>query len=550
MRTTQRTAFCVTVSFVFALLTATAVRSQVYTDLVNLGETNTDPLNPAWMGTFAQGRDGNLYSTTQAGGQFTQGHQYGTVFRLTPSGDMTELYSFANTGDGALPNSGLTLATDGNFYGTTPVGGANGYGTIFRITSSGNYTVMHSFVGTTEGSNANTPPIQGFDGNLYGTTGDGVNMFGAFYKMTPAGVVTVLYKFPSTNRYPRGIVLGTDGNFYGTTVGTSQGLGTVFKMTPKGQITILHQFAGTDGANPIGQLIQANDGNFYGTTEKGGTGAQGVVFKTTASGVFTVLHNFANDSNGMDPLAGLVEGTDGNFYGTLLANPGVSGGLLFRITPSGAYTILYQYLSKNKDGNAPQTAMIQHTSGTFFGDTTSGGAGAFCGCGVLYSLDMDLGPFVTFLPPQSQAKVGKSIGLFGQGFTGATNVTFNGTPASFSVVSDTYITATVPSGAGTGAIRVSTSGGALISNKVFRVTPQLLSFAPPQGPVGTQVTITGVSLTQAKGVGFGDRIPAQYTVNSDTQVTAIVPVGAKTGKVGIETKGGTAISSGTFTVTQ
>jgi len=532
-------------TILFTLVVTATAYAQTYTDLYNLGATNTDPLNPAWMGTFAQGRDGNLYSTTQAGGD---NKVDGTIFRLTPSGDMAKLYSFDST-IGGIPYSGLTLATDGNFYGTTTIGGA-GYGTIFRITPSGTYTALHNFVGATEGSNAYTPPIQGFDGNLYGTTGDGVNMFGTFYRMTPAGAVTVLYKFPGTNRYPRGIVLGNDGNFYGTTVGTSTGLGTVFKMTPQGKITILHTFNGSDGLNPIGQLILGNDGNFYGTTSKGGSGSYGVAYKITPSGVFTVLHNFANDGKGSNILAGLVQATDGNFYGAAQTNPGVSSGLLFQLKPNGDYTILHEYTRTSNDGGAPQTAMIQHTSGTLFGDTDSGGTGAFCACGVLYSLDMVLDPFVTFLPPQSQAKVGKTIGLLGQGFTGTTKVTFNGTSASFSVASDTYMTATVPAGAGTGLIRVTTPGGTLPSNRTFRVTPQLLSFDPPNGPVGTQVTITGVSLTQTQGVGFGDRVPAQFTVNSDTQVTAIVPQGAKTGPVGIQTKGGTAISSGTFTVTQ
>lgn len=548
MRASLPAKLCFLASLAFTLSFALAAHGQTYTDLYNLGETNTDPLNPAWMGTFAQGRDGNLYSTTQAGGD---NKVDGTIFQLTPSGGMTELLSFGNIGhDGLKPNSGLTLGTDGNLYGTTPAGGANGYGTIFRIAPGGTYTVVHSFVGTTEGTSANTPPIQGFDDNFYGTTGDGVNMYGTFYKMTPAGVVTVLYKFPATNRYPRGIVLGNDGNFYGTTVGTSTGLGTVFKMTPQGKITILHTFTGSDGANPIGQLILANDGNFYSTTEKGGSGLYGVVYKITPSGVFTVLHNFANDGQGSQPLAGLVPGTDGKFYGTVSTNPGVSAGLLYQITSTGVYTILHQYTRANNDGGSPQTAMIQHTGGILFGDTENGGTGTFCACGVLYSLDMDLNPFVTFLPPHSQGKVGKMIGLLGQGFTGATNVTFNGTAASFHVASDTYMTTTVPSGAGTGSIRVTGGGGTLTSNRIFRVTPQLLSFDPPSGPVGTQVTITGVSLTQTLGVGFGDRIPAQFTVNSDTQVTAIVPSGAKTGPVGIETKGGIAISSGMFTVTQ
>ena len=286
-----------------------------------------------------------------------------------------------------------------------------------------------------------------------------------------------------------------------------------------------------------------------GTADKGGSGAQGVVFKISPSGAFTVLHNFANNGQGMSPIAGLVQATDGNFYGMAFSNPGVGAGLIYQITSSGTYTIVHEYLSKNKDGASPQTPMIQHTGGTLFGDTYAGGIGSFCACGVLFSLDLDLDPFVTFLPPQSQAKVGKTIGLLGQGFTGTTKVTFNGTSASFNVASDTYMTATVPTGAGSGTIRVTTPGGTLPSNKIFRVTPQLLSFDPPSGPVGTQVTITGVSLTQTQGVGFGNRKPAQFTVNSDTQVTAIVPDGAQTGPVGIQTKGGTAISSGTFTVT-
>jgi uncharacterized repeat protein (TIGR03803 family) len=111
--------------------------------------------------------------------------------------------------------------------------------------------------------------------------------------------------------------MGTDGNFYGTTVGNSIGLGTVFRMTPQGKITILHQFSGTDGSNPIGQLIQANDGNFYGTAKTGGSGAQGVAYKLTPAGAFTVLHNFANNGQGMSPIAGLVQATDGKFYGIL-----------------------------------------------------------------------------------------------------------------------------------------------------------------------------------------------------------------------------------------
>jgi len=165
----------------------------------------------------------------------------------------------------------------------------------------------------------------------------------------------------------------------------------------------------------------------------------------------------------------------------------------------------------------------------------------------LFGLDIGLDPFVVFV--RDYNNTGGIAGILGQGFTGTTDVSINGTPAKFKVVSDTFLKATIPDGATTGFVTVSTPGGTLTSNKPFRVTPQLLSFDPPSGSVGTQVTITGVSLTQTQGVGFGNRVPAQFTVNSDTQVTATLPEGAKTGKIGIETKGGIAISSGTFTVT-
>jgi hypothetical protein len=214
------------------------------------------------------------------------------------------------------------------------------------------------------------------------------------------------------------------------------------------------------------------------------------------------------------------------------------------------YTILHEYLAKNKDGASPQTPMIQQTGGTLFGDTYSGGIGTFCACGVLFSLDMGLGPFVTFLPPQSQGRVGKTIGLLGQGLTGTTKVAFSGTSAVFSVVSDTYMTATVPNGAQTGSIRVTTPGGSLTSNKKFRVAPQLTDFDPTSGPVGTVVTINGVSLSQTSKVTFGGVKATTFAVVSDAQVTATVPAGAVTGRITITTTGGTATSAGEFTVTQ
>ena len=196
------------------------------------------------------------------------------------------------------------------------------------------------------------------------------------------------------------------------------------------------------------------------------------------------------------------------------------------------------------DGSLSYGGLFQSTNGVFFGTTQGGGV---LNAGTVFSLDMGLKPFIMQIP--AYGRVATVNGMLGQGFNGATNVSFDGRTASFIVISDTFLKATVPAGATTGFVTVTTPSGTLTSNKPFRVTPQLLSFDPPSGPVGTQVTITGVSLTQTNAVGFGDRIPAQFTVNSDTQVTATVPAGAKTGKVGVETKGGIAISAGTFTVT-
>jgi uncharacterized repeat protein (TIGR03803 family) len=523
-------------------VSAATLHAQTYTDLYNFGSKSGDPTDPAWVGLFAQGRDGNLYSTTQTGGTIN----CGTAFQLTPAGKVTPLYSFMNKSDGCFPNSGLTLGTDGSFYGTTSAGGSVGAGTVFKISSTGKFTLLHTFNGTTEGVTANAPPIQGFDGNFYGTTSDGGGeVFGTVYKMTPAGNLTVIYTFGGNYRYPEGLTLGTDGNFYGTALGT---YGLVFKVTPHGMFAPLHSFVSTDGQSPLGAIIQASDGNFYGTTNGGGSGGAGVAYRVTPSGVLTDLFSFANNGLGMNPRAGLVQATDGKFYGATTTDPGTSFGTLFQMTSTGAYTdlVFLTNTSGQYPGANPQVSLFQHTNGTLYGDTYGGGSQI---AGVVYSLGMGLGPFVSFVGPLFEDKVGKTIEILGQGLTGTTKVSFHGVGATFSVVSDTYLTAVVPSGATTGSVTVSTPGGKLTSNKPFRVTPQLLSFDPTSGPVGTPVTITGVSLTQTKGVGFGNKVLAQFTVNSDTQVTATVPTGAKTGKIAIKTLGGIATSSGTFTVT-
>jgi uncharacterized repeat protein (TIGR03803 family) len=413
---------------------------------------------------------------------------------------------------------------------------------------------MHNFNGNTEGTTANAPPIQGKDGNFYGTTGNGGGaVFGTVYKMTPAGVYKVLFTFDGTIRYPEAITLGTDGNFYGTFLG---GTGTnvnggVFKVTPSGKLTVLHRFTDTDGKNPMGAIIQATDGNFYGTTRMGGTGGQGVVYKMTPAGVLTVLHNFANDGHGLAPFAGLVQATDGKFYGVTITNPGTSSGVLYQITSTGSYAdlVFFSNVAGNFRGANPQVSLLQHTNGTLFGDTLGGGNNAGCiGCGVLYSLKMGLGPFVSMLPSLRWGKAGATIQFLGQGFTGTSAVSFNGAPASFTVVSDTFLTAKVPTGATSGKVSVTTPSGILTSSQIFKVIPLISSFTPTSGPVGARVTIIGSGFTGATKVTFGGAAATTYTVDSGTQITAIVPTAAKTGNIVVTTPGGTA-SKGTFTVT-
>lgn len=534
-----RTAVLIFTTLMLMAAAAAVANAQVYTDIFNFDGTNG--ASPYYPNLLAQGRDGNLYATTPDGGAyqcvlFGENQGCGVVFKITLSGAPTVLYNFDGAVDGSVPFSGLTLSTDGNLYGTTYQNGSNGDGTIFKITPSGHLTTLYSF---TDGGNPFAPPIQATDGNFYGTTRGGTA-----YKITSSGVFSSLGSLPASSYAP--LVQATDGNFYGTTVGGGGlGGGTVFEMTPKGMITIVYNFDGPHGSGIYSPVIQGSDGNLYGTTQAGGNYGQGVVFKLTPQGAITLLHSFPDPhylNDGSQLWAGLVQATDGNFYGATYGGGTNGNGVIFQITPAGVYSILYNF--DYGYGGYPLSTPMQHTNGTIYGTTWQGGSSL----GVVYSFDMGLAPFVSFVLPVG--KVGKTVEILGQGFTGTGGVSFNGTAADFKVISDTFLGADVPNGAETGSVTVTTPTGTLTSNVPFRVTPQLLNFNPPSGPVGTLVTITGVSLTQTTGVGFGDYVPAQFTVNSDTQVTATVPTGARTGRVGIQTLGGIALSSSPFTVTK
>jgi uncharacterized repeat protein (TIGR03803 family) len=417
---------------------------------------------------LVQGANGNFYGTTINGGATSNG----TVFKITASGTLTTLHSFDGT-DGAYPFAGLVQATNGNFYGTTDDGGVNvcggsGCGTVFKITPSGNLTTLHSFDGT-DGYAPEAGLVQG-NGNFYGTTrAGGASNDGTVFKITASGTLTTLYSFCSQTgctdgAYPQaGLVQGIDGKFYGTTEeGGANSNGTVFKITPSGTLTTLHSFDGTDGAFPQAGLVQGTDGKLYGTTEEeGGANSYGTVFKITPSGTLTTLHSF-DETDGAYPFAGLVQATDGNFYGTT-TQAGANGyGTVFTITPSGTVTTLHSF--DDADGAYSQAGLVQDTNGKFYGTTEKGGAN---GDGTVLSLSVGLGPFVVTQP--TSGTVGAAVKILGTNLTGATSVTFNGTAATFTVKSKSEITTTVPLGATTGTVQVVTPGGTLSSNVPFRI---------------------------------------------------------------------------------
>jgi len=459
-------------------MAATSMHGQTFSVLYDFGAKISDPYQP-YVEIVVQGRDGNLYSTASQGGS----SGIGAAYRITPSGTLTEIYSFSPAG-GLLPFGGLTLGADGNLYGTTYAGNSNGdpnknYGTIFKLTPNGKLTYLYSFANWAEGIFPYAPPVQGRDGNWYGTTTSGGKGYGTIYKITPTGKFSTLYQFDSTHGDSpyAPLVQGTDGSFYGTTYnGGTNGNGVIFKITSSGKFAVVFNFDATHGSQPVGGLIQASDGNFYGTTRFGGSLGNGVVFQIPPSGLgLTVLHSMNGTTDGQQPYAALVEGTDGHLYstnsqgGTPSQSCGQYGcGTLFKISLRGAFSVVHNF--QYAAGSTPYVPVIQHTNGMLYGTTEIGGSGArgTCnGCGVFYELNEGLAPYAGLLP--GSGKPGARIQVFGQGFTGATAVKFNGVPTSFQVVGGTFLTATVPVGASSGFVSVITPSGTLRSYKKFVV---------------------------------------------------------------------------------
>ena len=471
--------------------TVIATQAQSFRVLVEFNGTDGN----SGQGALVQSRDGDFYGTTYYGGASGAS---GTVFKVGPVGKLTTLHSFCENGncsDGRGPWTGLTLGTDGDLYGTTAFGGAHGNdndgGTVFKITQGGTLTTIYSFCLQSNCTDGDFPAgtlVQLPGGDLYGTTAKGGNVSGSIcnpygcgtvFKISSSGTFSVVYTFCSQNNCAdgggpvAGVIQGTDGNLYGTTAGggvgdcgLNGGCGTVFKLAPGGQLTTLHNFnGGTDGHTPQAGLVEGTDGNFYGTTS-GGESNNGTIFMITPAGMLTTLHYF-DLSDGAEPHGSLIQATDGNFYGTTWVGGTYYKGTLFKMTPDGTLTTVYDFCPHKgcPDGEDPEGALLQSTRGFFYGMAPGG----IDGDGTIFGLKEGLGPFVAFV--QSTGKVGQTGGILGQGFTGTTSVSLNGVPANFAVVSDTFIEATIPMGATTGYVTVTTPTGVLTSNVPFHVVP-------------------------------------------------------------------------------
>jgi uncharacterized repeat protein (TIGR03803 family) len=392
-------------SILFGFCAATAIASpaQVLTTLHDFQGPPSDGANP--QPGLVRASDGNFYGTTFGGGAHTNGNCLsndgcGTVFKITPTGTLTVLYSFcseSNCSDGANPQAGLVQASDGNFYGTTELGGTGhacfygSCGTVFKITPQGALTTLYSFCSQShcdDGANPSAPLVQASDGNFYGTTFDGGILCtpvgcGTVFKITSSGALTTLHRFNADDGYGpyAGLVQASDGNLYGTTVeGGINGLngqGTIFKITPNGTLTTLYDFCSqpncSDGENPYGALVQVSDGNFYGVATDGGANGDGTVFKITPTGSLTTLHSFAGSSDGQFPFAALVQASDGTFYGTTFEGGAHRLGTVFNITPSGVLTTLHNFAGHPTDGALSSAALVQGGEGNLYGTTTSGG---------------------------------------------------------------------------------------------------------------------------------------------------------------------------------
>jgi uncharacterized repeat protein (TIGR03803 family) len=365
----------------------TGIHAQTLTTLTSFNGTDgAYPSSQLTRAHVVQHSNGNFYGTTPYGGT----HSDGVVFSVTAAGAEATVYNFCSVGsctDGSTPEGALVAASDGNLYGTTFLGGANNDGTVFKITTAGVLTTLHSFSGT-DGANPLGGITQGSDGNLYGTTAaGGTNNDGTVFKISCSGTLTTLHSFSGADGTEPGgdlVQSNANGNFYGTAYagGAGNNGGTLFEISSSGAFTLLYSFCSAtncnDGSSPNVPLAQDSLGDFYGTTYGNGANSEGTIFVYTWWGGLHTVYHFcaqANCADGADPLGGVVLGSDFNIYGTTIAGGGKNDGTIYQFTPWHQITTLYSFCQKSgcTDGQYPESALFQGKDGNFYGTTSFGG---------------------------------------------------------------------------------------------------------------------------------------------------------------------------------
>jgi len=329
-----------------------------------------------------QARDGMFYGITNGGGTSFGG----SVYRMTSTGTVTILHSFGGRGNGSAegfgPDGQLIQTRDGNFLGTTLGGGTSGKGTIFMMTAAGMVTTKHSFTGE-DGASPFGALVQETDGTVYGATRQGPAGSSTVFKMTSGGEVKTLHVFKGgPDGRPAGLVLARDGNLYATTLeGGLAGGGTIVRITRDGVATVVHEFKGLDdGAHPEAAMIQATDGNLYGTAGGGPTmtqffGSRVSVFRLTANGLLETLCRFAYSG---DNISELSQAPDGSFFGTTSAGGTTNEGTVFRVGVDGVLTTLHSFAGQ-PDEARPYKGVVRGRDGKLYGVTSgmSGGGTIF-----------------------------------------------------------------------------------------------------------------------------------------------------------------------------
>jgi uncharacterized repeat protein (TIGR03803 family) len=591
---------------VSVILAATSIASSAQTFTTLHSFDGTDGAGPKGL---VQGTDGNFYGTTGNGGAINPcsanggGPGCGTVFEITPTGTLTILHSFNGT-DGYAPN-GLIQGSDGKFYGTTAGGGANAEGTIFSIIPGGTPVTLYNFCSQTncaDGAEPTAALVQGTDGNFYGTTFGGqtnpelcLTDCGTVFKITPAGSLTTLYGSAGTDvdGPNAALVQGSDGNFYGTTIsggsdwcghGQPGFCGTIFKVTPQGALTLLYSFCEQPGCAADGfyasGLVRGTDGNFYGTAAYGGNLVScdtvaypynpscGTVFKVTPTGTLTTLHLF-DSTDGAWPLSGVIQGSDGNFYGTTSVGGANGAGTIFKMTPAGTLITLYTFPSSSGYAGG----LIQAASGMFYG-TTAGG-GETIGGGTVFSFAIGLGgtgssatslalspasvtvgssgPVVmtaTVAPTSGSGTPTGVVAFFnGSSEVGSTNLSggvaaFDYNPSGLAL--NTYPITAIYSGDGTFASSTSSAQTLTVNSLPLAATP---TFSPGSGSYGSAQTVT-ISDTTTGGTIYytndgttpttGSAVySGPITVNSTETIEAIA---------GASGYNNSAVASATYTI--